>query len=46
MQFNERIKYLSFVENQKLIEKDWDKKFGDRKNELVFIVIKLFGSIR
>ena len=37
MPFDERIKYLSFVENQKLIEKDWDKKFGDRKNELVFI---------
>ena len=37
MPFDERIKYLSFVENQKLIEKDWDKEFGDRKNELVFI---------
>ena len=37
MPFDERIKYLSFVENQKLIEKNWDKEFGDRKNELVFI---------
>ena len=37
MSFDERIKYLSFVENQKLIESDWHKEFGDRKNELVFI---------
>ena len=31
MSFDERIKYLSFVENQKLIESDWHKEFGDRK---------------
>ena len=37
MLFHERIKYMPFVENQKQIEKDWDKQFGDRKNEIVFI---------
>ena len=37
MLFHERMKYLPFVENQKQIEKDWDKKYGDRKNEIVFI---------
>ncbi len=37
MLFHERIKYLPFVENQKHIESEWDKLFGDRKNEIVFI---------
>ena len=37
MLFHERIKYLPFVENQKQIESEWDKLFGDRKNEIVFI---------
>ena len=37
MLFHQRMKYLPFLENQKQIEKDWDKKFGDRKNEIVFI---------
>ena len=37
MLFHERIKYLPFVENQKQIESGWDKLFGDRKNEIVFI---------
>ena len=37
MLFHERIKYLPFVENQKQIESEWDKIFGDRKNEIVFI---------
>ena len=37
MLFHERIKYLPFVENQKQIEREWDKLFGDRKNEIVFI---------
>ena len=41
MLFHERMKYLSFLENQKQIEKDWDKKFGDRKNEIVFIGQKM-----
>ena len=27
----------SFIENKEQIEKDWDRKFGDRKNEIVFI---------
>ena len=37
MSFDERIQYVSFVENQKEIEKDWNKTYGDRKNEIVFI---------
>ena len=37
MLFHQRMKYLPFLENQKQIEKDWDKKYGDRKNEIVFI---------
>lgn len=37
MPFEKRIQYLSFVENQKQIESDWNKEFGDRKNEIVFI---------
>lgn len=37
MSFGKRAQYLAFVENQELIESDWDKDFGDRKNEIVFI---------
>lgn len=37
MPFGRRIQYASFVENQQIIESGWDKTFGDRKNELVFI---------
>ena len=37
MPFEERIRYAGFMENQQLIESGWDKKFGDRKNEIVFI---------
>ena len=37
MPFEKRTQYLSFVENQKLIESEWDATFGDRKNEIVFI---------
>lgn len=37
MPFNERTRYGSFVENQKEIESKWDKRFGDRQNELVII---------
>ena len=37
MPFGERIQYLSFVDNQERIEATWDKTFGDRKNEIVFI---------
>jgi G3E family GTPase len=37
MAFAERIRYASFVENQKTIESRWDRQFGDRMNELVFI---------
>jgi len=35
--FNERIRYASFVENQAAIESRWDRRFGDRQNELVII---------
>ena len=37
MPFSERISYLSFLNNQKMIESDWNPLFGDRKIELVFI---------
>jgi G3E family GTPase len=37
MSFMQRIRYQAFVENQKAIEKRWDKRFGDRQNELVII---------
>lgn len=37
MPFRERIRYASYVENQKSIESRWDKRFGDRQNELVII---------
>jgi len=37
MPFSERLNYSAFVENQKRIEAGWDKIWGDRMNELVFI---------
>jgi len=37
MPYSERIRYAGFIDNQQTIEAGWDKKFGDRKNELVFI---------
>ncbi|WP_312393153.1 GTP-binding protein [Chryseobacterium sp.] len=37
MPMNQRIQYESFMENQSYIEERWDKNWGDRINELVFI---------
>lgn len=37
MPFKERISYGSFIDNQHDIENGWHKKWGDRKNEIVFI---------
>lgn len=37
MPYGERIRRVSFLENQKIIEDKWDRQFGDRLNELVFI---------
>jgi G3E family GTPase len=37
MSLKERMNYPAFVENQKYVESKWDKEFGDRVNELVFI---------
>ena len=37
MNFEKRIMQHAFVQNQEQIESDWDLKFGDRKNEIVFI---------
>ena len=34
---NHRVQYSSFAENQEFIESRWDKNWGDRINELVFI---------
>lgn len=37
MPYEQRSRYVSFIENQKEIESDWSAEFGDRKNEIVFI---------
>ena len=37
MKLSDRLNYSAFIENQNQIEEDWDKTFGDRKNEIVFI---------
>ena len=37
MPYEKRIQYVAFIDNQKHIESNWDKFYGDRKNELVFI---------
>ncbi len=37
MPMSERTRYVAFIENQKQIESKWDKQWGDRMNELVFI---------
>lgn len=37
MPYNKRIEFAPFVENQSQIESNWEKDFGDRKNEIVFI---------
>ncbi|MCZ4222764.1 GTP-binding protein [Pedobacter rhodius] len=37
MDENERKNYVDYLENETEIKKNWDKEFGDRKNELVFI---------
>ncbi len=41
MPFEKRIEQLAFVENQKMIEENWDKDFQDRKNEIVIIGIEI-----
>lgn len=37
MPFEERMRYPSFADNREMIENRWDKQWGDRMNELVFI---------
>jgi hypothetical protein len=37
MDQKERELYNDYLENKEEIHGDWDKDFGDRKNELVFI---------
>ncbi len=37
MPYGERIRYQTFVDNQKYIESRWDAEWGDRQNELVII---------
>ena len=37
MPMSQRAQYASFIENQDFIENRWDKDWGDRINELVFI---------
>ncbi|MFT3701269.1 MAG: GTP-binding protein [Agriterribacter sp.] len=37
MTFQERIRYGAFIDHKKDIEQRWDKKYGDRHNEIVII---------
>ena len=37
MPFKQRLNHPHFIENQEFIESRWNKDFGDRLNELVFI---------
>ncbi len=37
MPFENRIRYVAFIENKAEIEATWHSTFGDRKNEIVFI---------
>ncbi|HMO31730.1 MAG TPA: GTP-binding protein [Lacibacter sp.] len=37
MPYSQRIQYAAFADHQQLIEQKWDKRFGDRENELVII---------
>lgn len=37
MPFEKRIQHMAFIDNQEEIEADWNKTFGDRGNEIVFI---------
>ena len=39
MPHQQRVQHQSFAENKALIESKWDKTFGDRHNEIVFIGI-------
>ena len=41
MPFEQRIQHPSFVDNNKEIEANWSKEFGDRNNEIVFIGLGL-----
>ncbi len=37
MPYQERIRYASFLDNEDEIDNRWDKRFGDRYNEIVII---------
>ena len=37
MPYENRIRYVAFLDNQQEIEADWNATYGDRKNEIVFI---------
>ncbi len=37
MPYEQRIRYIAFVDNQKEIESNWDSTFADRKTEIVII---------
>ncbi len=41
MPLQKRSQYLAFTDNQKDIEAKWDKTFGDRMNEIVFIGMEM-----
>ncbi|TVQ51410.1 MAG: GTP-binding protein [Saprospirales bacterium] len=37
MAFEQRMNYVSFIQNRQVIESRWDAQLGDRLNEIVFI---------
>ena len=41
MPFKKRFEQQAFLANQELIEKNWDKDFQDRKNEIVIIGVDI-----
>lgn len=41
MPLQQRVQYAAFAENQTHIEAKWDKTFGDRLNEIVFIGMEM-----
>ncbi|MEM9984906.1 MAG: GTP-binding protein, partial [Bacteroidota bacterium] len=37
MPYAKRVRFMAYRENRHLIEEGWSRRFGDRKNEIVFI---------
>lgn len=45
MPFGERIRYHAFLDNKAHIERNWDKRFGDRHTEMVIIGQQLLKGV-